>query len=249
MTDQNGGNDRDRQRWQWVGADPDDRSEDARFRREVAALTREVMLARGATPDAVPPISRTHGKNDPAVVRLSSTNPAAVPTSATDPGQVPASATANLEVSRSPGYFDIHSSTPYLLALAGRTVLFEAGSTGSPTGVATTDLVLLTVARSPRGSTTTQLATTLGVPPSTVSMAAGRLVDRGWVVRQRSSRDRRRTLLVATATGRQAAERAAAVWRHADDRLLDGMTLTERDELCRLLRRAVSALAARRPSG
>ena len=241
MTDQNDASEGGSLRWQWVGADPDDMSEDARFRRQVAALTREVMLAHGAASDAAPPTSRTRAVRD-AAPDPHGTDPALhAPDHTPGTGGPP-------ERLRAPDDSDIHSSTPYLLALAGRALLARVERAGSPTGVATTDLVLMTVARSRGGATMTQLVNALGLQPSTVSMAARRLVDRGWVDRRPSSRDRRRVILVATETGREAAERAAATWRHADDRLLDGLTLTERDELCRLLRRAVSALAARRPS-
>lgn len=220
----------ERRSWQWVGADPDDMSEDARFRREVAALAREVMLARGADPatlplsDGAPPVEQHGGLESPDG-----------PDAADAPG-VPGVA---------PSYFDIHGTAPRLLVEAARAVERAMGGSGSPTGVATTDLVLLTIARSPNGVTVKRLAVALTLPSSTVSTAVGRLTEQGLVVRRRSVRDRRQSLLRITDRGGMAAERAAAAWRQADDRLLDGLTVPERDELCRLLRRVVSALVPR----
>ncbi|MGK7312276.1 MAG: MarR family winged helix-turn-helix transcriptional regulator [Candidatus Longimicrobiales bacterium M2_2A_002] len=124
-------------------------------------------------------------------------------------------------------------------ARVARDVLRDGGHT---TGSVTADRLLLAIARSHDGVTTGALTRAFGVPPSTVSSAVNGLVEQNLVERRPNPSDRRRQLAGATAAGRLRAERVAARWRYVDDRLLGGLSLYERDELARLLRRAAAAL-------
>lgn len=213
--------------------DPEDMSEDARFRRRLALLTREVMIAHGTDPAALPDLSAVQGVHaDHGDQRGEPDGPERVPArrSGSGPG---------------PGYFDIRPTAAFLLDLGGRVVRRAVGKLETPAGGSTLDTMLLAVARFPGGATTRELARMAEVPLSTAATALTRLDADGLVERRRDPADKRRRRVRATAEGRRRAEQVAAAWRQTNDRLLDGLTASERDELGRLLRRAVSALVPR----
>lgn len=112
------------------------------------------------------------------------------------------------------------------------------------TGSIAADRVLMLIAGS-GGVTTGRLRRALRLPASTQSTVLRRLAARNLVRRRDSPTDGRVRVLEATVEGRREAERVAAVWRRADDLLLDQLTPGERDELGRLLRRAIAALSNR----
>lgn len=210
-----------RPRWNWVGADPDDTSPDAQFRREVAALAREVMLAHGAPEDHLPPA--------PPVDR-----------------SVSGGGAATADLRRGSDHLDVRATTPFVIREAGRAVgrmvSGEETGTGRPGRSPGGDLVLLAVARSGRGVGMRDLRRVTRLSASTISTVVGRLAGAGLVERRASIRDRRRTTVRATARGLRVAEQVAARWHHAEDRLLDGLSFSEREELRRLLRRATATL-------
>lgn len=207
-------------KWHWVGADPDDDSEDGRFRRRLAALAREVMLAHGADEEALPPVERTRRSGSSG-------------TNGGPPGSRPGSPRGTA--------LDARDTTIAAIEAAARAVRRVLGRGATMNSVAA-DRLLLALARSPTGATTGALVRTVGAPPSTVSTLVGSLEDEGLVERRPLPSDRRRRLAVATPSGLKQAERVAARWRHADERLLGGLSSYERDELARLLRRAAAAL-------
>lgn len=210
----------DRSVWQWVGAPPDDRSGDAAFRRRVAALAREVMLAHGADPATLP-----HATDEVASGRTG--RPGDRRGEETEPGPAP-------------DYFDVRRRIPYVVRAVDRAFRPHVGGNRSVAELQ----VLLAVARSGQ-ITTRELRRWLELPSSTVATVTGRLERAGLMERRRWAGDRRTRLLVVTPAGRVEAERAAAGYRHADRLLLGELTPSERDELHRLLRRALAALGAR----
>ena len=209
-------------KWHWVGADPDDESEDGRFRRRLAAIAREVMLAHGTDDDELPPVQRGR--------RADSSGPGS---DGHGSGAGSPSASA----------LDVGDTTVVAIEDAARAVRGALGGGTGTMGSSTADRLLLAIVRSRAGATTGALARTVGVPASTVSTVVSGLADDGLVERRLLPSDRRRRLAVATASGEARAERVAARWRHVDERLLAGLSIYERDELARLLRRAAAALS------
>lgn len=204
-------------RWHWVGADPDDTSPDADFRRAVAAQARKIMLARGADVADVPPLERTVPRARDA---RGATGPATQP----------------------PDYFDIRATASFAIATAFRAVRSAVAVADTATGSMPAGLTLLAIARSSRGVTLDRLVKNGELPQSTVSTIVARLVEHGLVARRRHPADRRRWIYRATTVGLQEAERLAVIWRHLDDRLAGALSVTECEELARLLRRAEAVL-------
>jgi DNA-binding MarR family transcriptional regulator len=251
------------ERWRWVGADPDDTAPDADFRRQVAALSREVMLARGADMADVPPLERTVSRGDGsaagaaasgaaasgAAVSGAAVSGAAASGAAASGARYPRAAAgqdatgSKARPTQPPDYFDICAAASFAVATAFRAVRSEVEAADTATGSLAAGLTLLAVARASRGVTLAHLVAAGDLAQSTVSTIVARLVEGGLVARRRHPADRRRWVFQATNLGLQEAERLAVIWRHLDDRLLGALSVTEREELGRLLRRAAAALA------
>lgn len=243
-------------RWHWVGADPDDTSPDADFRRAVAAQARKIMLARGADVADVPPLERTvprardpwasAGQGAPggpeAGAPARSGHGVSASTDGDDSGTGTGSATVTGPATQPPDYFDIRATASFAIATAFRAVRSAVAVADTATGSMPAGLTLLAIARSSRGVTLDRLMKNGDLPQSTVSTIVARLVEHGLVARRRHPADRRRWVYRATTVGLQEAERLAVIWRHLDDRLAGALSVTECEELARLLRRAEAVL-------
>jgi DNA-binding MarR family transcriptional regulator len=83
------------------------------------------------------------------------------------------------------------------------------------------------------------ISDTLDVDPSDIVSMLDQLEQAGFVERQRDPEDRRRNAVVITADGRKAAERIADLARRAEAAALARLSPREREQLARLLHRAV----------
>lgn len=140
---------------------------------------------------------------------------------------------------------DLRASTPYRLTVAAR-ALWRAtaagrGGRGSAEVSESRDLLLLEVGAA-GVAYPFRVAARLRITRAALSKLVGR-AERDGLIRRRRRRDRRGVVLELTAEGRWAAAAAASAWRSADERLLKRLTAGERDELRRLLRKAMQALA------
>ncbi len=86
------------------------------------------------------------------------------------------------------------------------------------------------------GVTQRDIVRVLRIDPSAVVGIVDQLAERGLVVREEDSRDRRRTLVCATDAGIALAARAAAALSAAYDEMLRSLTADERDSVGATLR-------------
>ncbi len=231
-------------RWHWVGADPDDTSPEADFRREVAAVTRRVLLARGADPADVPPLERTVSRSGhPGAALGADVGDGGEPSVVDGSGRGTPASTGAGPATQPPDYYDIRSTASFALAAAFRAVRSAVESADTATGSMAAGLTLLAIARSSRGVTLARLVKSGELAQSTASTIVARLVEDGLVARRRHPADRRRWVFQATPVGLQEAERLAVIWRHLDHRFVAALSVTECEELTRLLRRAGATLS------
>jgi DNA-binding MarR family transcriptional regulator len=127
---------------------------------------------------------------------------------------------------------DIAEALPRRAALLSRLFLKHANL-----GVSRTEIgVLSSAADNPQRIT--ELAALEGVTQPAISLVVNRLVDRGWVVRESDSSDRRAVLVTLTREGRRAWSRIRAEYRA----LLHEEVATLDDEAVEALARAVDVL-------
>ncbi len=82
-----------------------------------------------------------------------------------------------------------------------------------------------------------QLGQALDISPPNMAVTLDRMVERGWVERVRSTRDRRAQHIHLTVAGRALAERAYAVSTTMEERTLAVLSQAERALLIELLRK------------
>ncbi len=92
-----------------------------------------------------------------------------------------------------------------------------------------------------------QLASSLKVEPATVTKMVRRLEGSGLVETDVSTVDRRSRIVRLTAAGECAAAAAEGVWERLEALTADGLTITERRNLQRLLAKACAGLLAAAP--
>ena len=85
------------------------------------------------------------------------------------------------------------------------------------------------------------LAGLIAFDRTTITGVVDRLVTKGLITRQESSRDRRARELAITAAGRQTLRRIAPAVEAAQRTMLRGLTGREANELLRLLQKAIAA--------
>lgn len=85
------------------------------------------------------------------------------------------------------------------------------------------------------------LAAGIGFDTSTIGGVIDRLAQRGWVVRQVSTADRRARQLFATAEGAQLLQDVQQAVLHTQERVLSPLTQAEQKEFMRMLKRLVDA--------
>ena len=237
-------------RWRWVGAPPEDRSADGAFRRQIAAIAREVLAARGVDEEELPPVDGSGLAGEPSDTARAgfagesgdtgsagfageSGLAAAPPFRRAGRGATAGGSTAG----GAPVRFDARTSAVFAIGLAARGLNRHVGCLGSIAA----DRVLLAIAGS-AGVSTTTLLRILDLPASTQSTVLRRLEARGLVRGRGSLADARVRVLEATPEGGREAALVAGAWKRAEFRLLDQLTPAEVHELGRLLRRATAAL-------
>lgn len=87
------------------------------------------------------------------------------------------------------------------------------------------------------------LAGRVAFDAATSGSVIGRLESKGWVRREADTQDKRRKLLWVTPDGEQATLKMKRAVSKAQDRIVDGLTAAERDQLVRLLGKLVHAQA------
>lgn len=87
------------------------------------------------------------------------------------------------------------------------------------------------------------LAGRVAFDAATSGSVIGRLESKGWVRREADTLDKRRKLLWVTPDGEQATLKMKRAVSKAQDRIVDGLTAAEREQLMRLLGKLVHAEA------
>ncbi len=91
-----------------------------------------------------------------------------------------------------------------------------------------------------------EVAAACGVLPNTMTGIVDRLVQRGFMVRQRADDDRRIVQVALTDLGREQLEKHAEFLRSFSERLLDRLIPTEREAFVALLEKAASPFFERK---
>lgn len=141
-------------RWRWVGAPPEDRSADGAFRRQIAAIAREVLAARGVDEEELPPVDGSglageSGDTGSAGLAGESGLAAAHPFRRTGRGATAGGSMAG----GAPVRFDVRTSAVFAIGLTARELNRRVGCLGSVAA----DRVLLAIAGSEGISTTRKL--------------------------------------------------------------------------------------------
>jgi DNA-binding MarR family transcriptional regulator len=100
---------------------------------------------------------------------------------------------------------------------------------------------LLNVIGAREGAIQQELGSAMGIDRSTMVSLIDQLENAGLAKRRPSATDRRAREIVITPKGRRLLERARAMIAETEDDVLGGLTAKERDELIRLLRRALDS--------
>jgi DNA-binding MarR family transcriptional regulator len=86
------------------------------------------------------------------------------------------------------------------------------------------------------------LAGLIAYDRTTIGGVVDRLVEKGFIIRQTSARDRRAKVLTSSPEGKEIIEQAHAAAMRAQETLVTGLSPAETDELVRLLEKSVAAL-------
>ena len=89
-----------------------------------------------------------------------------------------------------------------------------------------------------------ELAQALGVSPATIATSLKSLERLGYVEKRLDDKDNRRNRVAITEKGIAAVEECFSVFQAVDQRMLEGLTDRERDDLDRLHRKMLSNLGA-----
>ena len=119
----------------------------------------------------------------------------------------------------------------------------------APHGLIHIDFALLRLFLVKEQWTSTQLALTLPLPPSTISRSVNKLVDRGLVRRRRLRRDRRVLMLTLTDRGLTLAKELHQQVKEYDSRLCEGVSQEEMAAFAAVSSRVMANFAALGPSG
>lgn len=112
---------------------------------------------------------------------------------------------------------------------------------GAPLQLRAVEFSLLVLLLTNGSATPKQLALTLDLPPPQVTMLVDRMVDRGLVRRQRSTRDGRALDLTLTPAGQDLARRAHRASTTMEAAWLQGLSPAERAMLAELLAKLTRA--------
>jgi MarR family transcriptional regulator, lower aerobic nicotinate degradation pathway regulator len=106
---------------------------------------------------------------------------------------------------------------------------------------------LLNVLGARDGAIQLELATTMGIDPSTIVSLVDELETAGLARRRPHPKDRRAREVTITPKGRRALERGRRMASQVEDEVLQGLTASERRELLSLLRRALASAPPQSP--
>jgi len=106
-------------------------------------------------------------------------------------------------------------------------------------GLTTATFGVLNVLGARDGAIQQQLSADMGIDPSAMVSLVDELEAGGLAQRRRRPGDRRAWEVAITPTGRATLRRAKRLAGQVEDEVLSGLTVTERDQLLALLRRAV----------
>lgn len=105
----------------------------------------------------------------------------------------------------------------------------------APMKLKAVDFSILTLVAANPGAHQTQIARTLDISAPNMALTLDRLVERGWVKRVRSTRDRRAQQIHLTDKGRELERRAAGIAAQMEARPLEVLSAAERALLIELL--------------
>ena len=117
----------------------------------------------------------------------------------------------------------------------------------APLQLKAVDFSILTLVAANPGAHQTQIARTLDISAPNMALTLDRLVERGWVERVRSTRDRRAQQIHLTAKGRDLERRAAKIAADMEKQPLQVLSAAERALLIELLLKVAQGRAASRP--
>ena len=129
------------------------------------------------------------------------------------------------------------TGTMGLLSQLNRVVYRRA--TEDVIGMKLKQLITLELLVANEGCLQQELGATLMVDPNNCVLLLNDLDDRGYVERQRDPKDRRRHIVVITAAGQKALEKAQAKLEALEGEVLVNLDPTEREQLRDLLARAM----------
>ncbi|WP_334177162.1 MarR family transcriptional regulator [Pseudoxanthobacter sp.] len=140
--------------------------------------------------------------------------------------------------------FNYRKSVTYRLAQSAKASRGRANSHLGRLGLHAGQETVLKVLAESDGQTMSQLATTLGVQPPTVTKMISRLSAQGFVVRQASETDGRLARVFLTPFGREKLDDLDRAWKRLEKEALVGIDEKDRKRLRRLLRQVEKNLAA-----
>jgi DNA-binding MarR family transcriptional regulator len=130
--------------------------------------------------------------------------------------------------------------------------LWRASHTGTAEaldsiGLSTALFAVLNVLGARERTIQQQLSSDMGIDPSAMVKLINRLEEEGLVERRRRSNDRRAWEVAITAKGRRTLVRARRIAARVQDKVLGGLTGSDRRQLLTLLRRALASAPTQPP--
>ena len=111
----------------------------------------------------------------------------------------------------------------------------------APLGLTPALFAVLNVLGAREGTIQQQLSSDMGIDPSAMVKLINELEGAGLADRRRRPNDRRAWEVTITPKGRRTLQRARRLASQVEDEVLGGLTATDRRELLRLLRRALTS--------
>ena len=146
------------------------------------------------------------------------------------------------------------SADPAVTEFAGQLFfrLWRASHTRAADALATVGLTpalfgLLNVIGAREGAIQQELGSAMGIDPSTMVSLIDQLERAGLAKRRPSARDRRAREIAMTLKGRRLLQRSRRLIDEVEEQVLGGLSDTEREELLRLLRRALDSAPPQPP--
>ena len=142
--------------------------------------------------------------------------------------------------------FDHRRTVTHRLGQAAHAYRVRAGSNLARIGLHSGQESLLKALSADDGMTMSDLASTLGVQPPTVTKMIGRLAAQDYVERRASKGDGRQAEVYLTERGRRAIDTIDKVWKRIEKTALDGIDDKDRKRLRKLLRQVERNLGSKR---